>query len=143
MKVTIETKPEKRELIRKGFLAKLKAPEYTTEYVVRLHITPSEDEKAILSEHNLWDVEILETDYFMPPDERMAYPEIVPVMTGSPIRSRIKDLMDEKGFHTRFATPVDAKNFEMKLRNETLPLLKKYIDASAEAGKPSSDTFEL
>ena len=46
-------------------------------------------------------------------------------------------------FHQTFQTPVDAANFEAELRNDILPKLKNYIEASRDAGVSSSQTFEL
>jgi hypothetical protein len=116
------------------------------EYIVSLKIELSEEERAIIAAHQLWDVQILTQPLYIAPDALTKYPELHSHV-GAPVSFKIKDLVGagtaDGMFHQMFYTPVDAANFEAELKNDTLPKLKRYIEASREIGGSSSQTFEL
>ena len=114
--------------------------------MVSLKIELSEEERAIIAAHQLWDVQILTRPLYVAPDVLTKHPELYD-QVGTPVSFQIKDLMGvgfpDGGFHQLFQTPVDAANFEAELKNNTLPKLKSYIEASRDTGGSSSQTFEL
>ena len=128
MRVTIEIEEEFRQREIKSFLDRFKSP-LTDEkwWVVKTTIDLSEEERAILAQRNLWKVTLLELD------------------TGNPefpvVPCSIQDVLGTRPFRQVFYTPVDAKNFQRRLETEVLPLLKSFIQGSAEVS--SSKTFEL
>jgi hypothetical protein len=139
MRVTLGTKPITREEYVKS---KFQGRGVITEYHVRLYVEISEEQRAILSKYNLWDVTVLGVENYIAPDFSNAHPDIADE------RPRIssycmRDLLAPGGFSQVFPTPVDAKNFEIKLRNETLPLIKQYIEDSGKVGPAATETFEL
>jgi hypothetical protein len=147
MRVTINQWVYQRQEELAGILSKLfSTPRTINEYVVSLKIELSEEERAILTTHQLWDVRVLTRPFFVPADQLTKYPELAS-QVGSLMHYEIKDLMGAGAkdgmFHQTFQTPVDAVNFEAELRDDILPKLKNYIEASRDGGTPSSRTFEL
>jgi hypothetical protein len=146
MRVTVENTSEERDRQRAKSVFNLFSPAgKVTDYVVRVSIELSEKERAILAHHHLWEVSLMTDEFRVPPDWLEANP-ILHSQVGQPKEISIANLIngyDGGPFCRRFSTPVDAKNFEMKLRNDALPKLKRYIEDSNAAGQPSKDTFEL
>jgi hypothetical protein len=147
MRVTINHELSQRREESPGFLASLFSPRGTiNEYVVSLKIELTEEERAILAAHQLWDVHILTRPFYIPADVLRKHP-VLESEVGAPIHYQIKDLVGADArdgmFHQTFATPLDAANFEAELKNDILPNLKSYIEASRDAGSRSSQTFEL
>jgi len=98
---------------------------------------------AILTVHQLWDVHILSVRDDIPADYLRKFPEL---QSGGLVHYQIKDLVGGNVhgiFRQCFQTPVDAANFEAELRNDILPKLKNYIEASRDAGSRSPQSFEL
>jgi hypothetical protein len=129
MRVTIEIEEAFRPREIKSFLDRFK-PALTDEkwWVVKTTIVLSEEERAILSQRNLWKVILFKR-------ETHDYADI-PFVSYS-----IQDVLSRQPFPQVFDTPVDAKNFQHRLETEILPLLKSFIQSSAEVS--SSKTFEL
>jgi hypothetical protein len=142
MRIRLENKINHRPE-EKGFLAGLFSKKtFINDYIVSLFIQMSEEEKAILTHHMLWDTVLFSAPFRVSEDDLRKYPELGSQI-GEACNYRIKDFCSDTGCHQTFSTPVDAKNFETHLRNDLLPKLKSYVDASRDAGKPTSDTFEL
>jgi hypothetical protein len=122
-------------------------PRTINEYVVSLKIELTEEERAIITAHQLWDVQILTRPLYVPADLMHKVPAELLGRVGQPVRYQIKDLVGAKAkdgmFHQTFLTPVDAANFEAELKNDILPSLKNYIEASRSGIGQSSQTFEL
>lgn len=147
MRVTIDHTCAQRQEETRGFWEAIFATRRTiNEYCVSLRIELSEEERAILTAHQLWDVRILTRPFYIPADILRKHP-ILQSEAGSPIHFEIKDLVGAGAkdgmFHQTFPTPVDAANFEVELRNDILPQLKNYIEASRDAGRRPSQTFDL
>lgn len=144
MRITIKTKPEKRELIRTGFISKrFGKVEHTTEYQVLCVVKLSQEEKAIVTENELWDTAVYNHSYYVAPDAFRADPEVGAFMRNGEIPVTIEALCREEGQGHYFPTAVDAKRFEQKLRNEYLPKLKRYIQDSHRSSAGGEETFEL
>jgi hypothetical protein len=142
MRVTIRTKATYRDKASSTLSRLVRAPEKIKEYQVSLGIDLSEEERAIITEHQLWDVEVLTRPFFVSEDELKLRP-MLGEMQGKSIKFRIQDLASEKGFHQVFLTPLEAMNFRAELKNDVLPKLKKYVDASLEFGSGTTETFDL
>jgi hypothetical protein len=146
MRVTIENTSEERKRQRaQSFFNIFSSAGKVTDYIVRVSIVLSEKERAILERHNLWEVSLMMDEFRVPRDWLDANP-ILYNQVGQPQDITIADLIngyDGRPFSRRFSTPVDAKHFELKLRNDAFPRLKRYIEDSNAAGQPSKDTFEL
>jgi hypothetical protein len=139
MRVTLGTKPITREEYVKS---KFQGRGTVTEYHVRLNVEISEEQRTILSKYNLWDVTVLGIENYIAPDLSDAHPDIADEIPRAATYS-MRDLLSPSGFSQAFPTPVDAKNFETKLRTETLPLIKQYIEDSGKVGPAATETFEL
>jgi hypothetical protein len=146
MRVTIENISEERDRQRaKSVFNLFSSAGKVTDYVVRVSIELSEKERAILAHHHLWEVSLMMDEFRVPRDWLEANP-ILHSQVGQSREITIANLIngyDGQPFTRRFSTPVDAKNFEVKLRNDAFPKLKRYIEDSNVAGQPSKDTFEL
>ncbi len=141
MKVRITNERGERNEMQRGLAKVFKTPAKITFYQVTLNLDLSEEERAILTEYDLWDVVVYTDTLTFMPDELRANPGLESVQ--GDVQCRIKNLASDKGYHKAFSTPLEATNFVNKLRQEILPNLKKYIDRSRESGPGSVATFEL
>ncbi len=141
MKVRIENERLERNEMQRGLAKVFKTPAKITFYQVTLHLDLSEEERAILTEYDLWDEIIYTGTLTFSPDQLRANPGLE--LAQGDVEYAISDFAHEDGFHRAFSTPLEATNFASKLRNEILPNLKKYIDKTREAGPGSASTFEL
>ena len=137
MRVTLETRQQKRPAAT-GSGAEI------VEYIVHLKVRVSEEARAILNAHNLWETVLLAHPHYMAPDELKAYPESATEMAGEMVPFTVKDFLRASGFQQRFATIIEAKAFENQLREETLPFLKRLVEQTKEASADlSPQTFDL
>ena len=141
MKVRITNERDERDEMQRGLAKVFKKPAKITYYQVTLHLDLSEEERAILTEYDLWNTVVYTDTVTFMPDQLRANPGLE--LAQGDVPCKIKNLASDKGFHKAFSTPLEATNFVNKLRNEILPNLKKYIDLSRESGPGSVATFEL
>ena len=141
MKVQITNESSERDEYLKGWRKVLTTPKKIKFYQVVLHINFSEEERAILTEYDLWKAVVLYDDVTYDADHIKAHP-ILATLT-DPLPFTIADFANEKGFHKHFSTPVEASQWVQKLKSEILPKIKNYITASQQTGTGSDDTFEL
>jgi hypothetical protein len=141
MKVRITNERRERDEMQRGFAKVFKTPAKITFYEVTLHLDLSEEERAILTEYDLWDIVVYTGTLTFMPDELRANPGLAGAE--GDVEYRIEDFASDDGFHRSFPTPLEATNFANKLRLEILPNLKKYIDQSRESGPGSTSAFEL
>ncbi len=141
MKVRITNERRERDEMQRGMAKVFKKPAKITFYEVTLHLDLSEEERAILTEYDLWDTVVYTDTLTFMPDQLRAKPGLAGAEGDVPYE--IQDFASDEGFHKAFSTPLEATNFANKLRDEILPNLKKYIDQSRESGPGSVATFEL
>lgn len=115
MQITIEHQEKKIGLLIKK-----------TEYHVRVGIKFSNEELAIIKQRNLDKVVVDEWDH----------------VGGFPIEQTIGMIVRNSGYSREFLQLVDARQYEVTLKEQILPNLKKYIQLSADDA-PKSNTFEL
>jgi hypothetical protein len=61
-----------------------------------------------------------------------------------PVTVTLKDVMQTQPYVYAFDTPMEADQFEQRLKNEILPKIKNSIDSAVASGeRKSSETFEL
>ena len=90
MRVTISHERTQRPEQTSGFLEAIFGTRRTiNEYVVSLKIELTEEERAILTAHRLWDVRILTRPFYISPDYLRKYPTLRSEV-GSPIHFEIK-----------------------------------------------------
>ena len=119
-----------------------------TLYGIELTVTFNEEERAIITERKLADVNILEREFSADFDvgkeaNRSLVGKIAKAVVSGTERLNpnltIQKLLDGPDTHF-FLTPIEAKNYTVELR-EKLPEFKDYIMNNAETGK--DDSFEL
>lgn len=117
---------------------------------VELGVIFSEEEKAIISERKLGRTILMERGAPADTDpDKMANRGLAKKIA----MSAIKGDMDANNFHMTFNklikgtdtywfdTPIEAKDYNDILREETLPLAKAYLEGNKDTG--SEDSFEL
>jgi hypothetical protein len=97
-------------------------------WAVECKIDFSEEELGIIRQHNLLDLRIYtQTMHNDRPDEA--------------VDRTLKEVI-KHGIMCTYSTPVDAQKFENYLKEELLPMLKNYIQASGQKSA-GPETFEL
>jgi hypothetical protein len=141
MKVRIENVRGERDEEQRGFAKVFKTPNKITYYQVSLYLDLSEEERAIITQYQLWDVPIFAGTLHIGDDQLIAHPELSAAPTS--LSFSIQDLASEDGFHQLFDTPLEATNLVVRLKQDVLPRLKEYIAQSQEFGPDSNVAFEL
>jgi hypothetical protein len=145
MHVTINTTKHSRPEARTGFFSAFKTPTMIDEFRVSVIVELSEEERAILTQYNLWDYTVLEVPFQIPPDILAKNP-ILASQVGKTNEFSIRNIVqgyDGQAFGRNFRNPVDAAKFRLQLENETLPKLKSYLVTTKDASSVSSKTFDL
>ncbi len=94
---------------------------------VECKIDFSEEELGVIQQRDLFDLTV--------------YTQAHHNQAGQEIDRTLKEVI-KHGISCTFNTPVDAKNFETYLKEDLLPKLKNYIQASAQKSS-GPQTFEL
>ena len=142
MKVKIENTKGERDAAQRGLTKMFKTPEKITYYQVSLYLDLTEEERAILTEYDLWDAPIYNGTFEVASDEMKANPELSSI-EGNTLRYCIRDLADDNGFHQTFSTPLPATNLVRELKETVLPRIKLYIANTRQYGPGASLRFEL
>jgi hypothetical protein len=155
MKATVstETTTQVETLADGGLFRKAKTRELTL-YVVSVSVDFAEEERAILTQHKLWDSTVW-TDQASPSEyynSLLKAKGLPPDHTTITLTTTIKDLASppghkdyDKPYHgTRraFNSPVEALNFETELKTKHLPGIKRLMEAS-QASLGKSETLEF
>lgn len=138
MKINIKHVEKKQGVVFKKIL-----------YGLELAIQFNEEEQAIIKERNLESVILMERD--IPADVNADKHENRGMLKKMAIAATSG--IDALGFHLTFRkllngpdtyffdTPIDAKNYEVELKQDILPTAKAYLEGNKEVG--SEDSFEL
>ena len=125
----------------RGFFNSFKAPETFPVWIVSVEADLSEEERAILTQRNLWP-KVLYTHEFAAEHFQVMNSEEMRLLgdvTSIPVT--IENFFERPTHDTVCYDPVEAKEFAHRMQHEILPRLKSFTQASAEIG--STTTFEL
>ncbi len=142
MKVEINIVTDDEELPHEGFFLRLMSkPKTRKRWIVRANIGLSEEERAILTEHKLWDEVLFKIDLGSGWQAGLSSKDHQYIGHIKALNYSIKDLFKYDPFQIVHYDPSSATNFANELQTEILPRLKGFITHASEP--PKSRSFEL